>query len=480
MTDAAASLDASPSAATSPVAAAARRLFAPVDVASLVYFRILFGALMLVEVLRYLGKGWVKAYFVDPTFHFKYYGFGWVEPLPGGAMYALFVVLGAAALCILLGLFYRVATVVFFVGFTWVFLIEQTLYLNHFYLLSLVSFLMIFIPAHRAFSLDARRRPALRSDVVPSWALWLLLAQLSIVYFYAGVAKCNGDWIRGWPLRIWLADQADFPVIGGLLAQGWVAVLMSWGGLLLDLLIAPALLWSRTRRFAFVVAAGFHLLNSQLFSIGIFPWFMLGASALYFPPSWPRRIFSSVPIRRAEKGVDPGRPLTPRQRLVVGLVAAWLAVQLLIPLRPFLHAGNASWTNLGHRFSWRMKLDEKVATEVGLYLFDPATGKRRPIDLGGFEGSYSAQIAGIRPDMILQLAHLLAGNLREKGIEAPDIRARVLVSMNGRQPQPMIDPNVNLAEVERGLGGGDWIQPLTRPRPAADDWFVPPKIVVGP
>ncbi len=195
------------------------RLFAPVDIASLVFFRIAFGTIMAVEVLRYFYHGWIRRYYIDPTYHFSYYGFEWVQPWPGIGMYLHFIALGALAICIAYGFWYRVSTVLFFLGFTYVFLLDQANYLNHFYLIVLISFLMIFIPAHRSFSVDALERPQLRSETAPAWALWVLMAQMAIVYFYGGLAKLNDDWLRGEPIRTWLASRMDFPVIGPLFAE---------------------------------------------------------------------------------------------------------------------------------------------------------------------------------------------------------------------------------------------------------------------
>ncbi len=196
------------------------RLFAPIDIASLVFFRIAFSAIMLWEVCRYYFYGWIELFYIEPAFHFTYYGFGWVRPWPGEWMYLHFLALGVLAAFIALGFLYRLSAILFFLGFAYVFLLDQTNYLNHFYLISLISFLMIFIPAHRAFSVDAKCLPEIRSDTAPAWALWLLLTQLGIVYFYAGLAKLNGDWLLGEPMRMWLADERGFPIIGPLFTEG--------------------------------------------------------------------------------------------------------------------------------------------------------------------------------------------------------------------------------------------------------------------
>src|SRR5918997_832685 len=115
------------------------------------------------------------------------------------------------------------------------------------------------------------------------------MAQMGIVYFYGGLAKLNGDWLAGEPMRTFLRSNTDFPVIGSLFTDERMVYLFSYGGLLLDLLVVPFLLWRRTRLVAFAFAVAFHFTNSHLFNIGIFPWLAIAATTLFFSPSWPRR-----------------------------------------------------------------------------------------------------------------------------------------------------------------------------------------------
>jgi len=253
-------------------------LFVPVDAASLAVFRIAFGALMLWEVWKYFANGWIARYYVDPTFHFTYFGFEWVRPWPGSWMYVHFAILGVLAGCIALGTLYRLATMLFFLAFSYTFLLEQARYLNHLYLVCLISFLMIFVPAHRALSIDARFAPHIESAVVPAWVVWVLRFQIAVLYVYGGIAKLNGDWLLGEPVRTWLAQRSDQSVLGSWLTQEWLVYALCYGGLLFDLLIVPLLLWRRTRTVALVAALAFHLMNAYLFTIGIFPWLMIAAT----------------------------------------------------------------------------------------------------------------------------------------------------------------------------------------------------------
>lgn len=466
----------------SPVAAAANalprslvassalwsRLFAPVDIASLVYFRIAFGAIMLWEMLRYLSYGWIERYYIAPKFHFTYYGLDWIKPWPGDGMYWHFYALGALALLIIFGFCYRLSATLFFLGFTYVFLLDKTQYLNHFYLISLISFLMIFVPAHRAFSIDAIS--ITRSDTAPAWALWLLRAQIGIPYFYGGLAKLNADWLRGDSMRSLLGSRTDFPLIGPLFTEEPVVLLFTYGGLLIDLLVVPLLLWQRTRPFAFAMAVAFHLLNSQLLSIGIFPWFMIAATLLFFPPDWPRRLLGLSRRRNSSKQrvkLPKSAPLRAGQKVAIVLLGIYLALQLLIPLRHHLYPGDVNWTEEGHRFSWRMILLSK-AGDVHFFATDPITNRTWEVNPRDYLTRRQLAKMATRPDMILQFSHYIANDLRRQGYDRIEVRANVLVSLNGRKPQPLIDPSANLAGQRNTLLGAPWIVRLREPLLSAE------------
>ena len=330
-------------------------LFKPVDISFLVFFRVVFGGILVWEVYRYFANGWIGRYFVNPAVNFTYYGFSWVKPWPGRGMYIHFIVLGVAAACVMAGFLYRIAAPVLFLAFTYFFLLDQTRYMNHFYLVCLLSFLMCFLPAERAFSVDALLRPKIRSDVVPAWTLWLLRIQLGIPFLYGGMAKLNSDWLQGGePMRIWLRPLTKVPAFGHVFAADWMVYSFVIGGLLLDLLVVPLLLWPRTRMYAFAAAVAFNVINSLLFQIGIFPWLMLGALFIFFPPHLVRRAaraFMSTgedvktqTIVRPQNTAEESASLSSSQKLTIGLLAAYLAIQLVLPLRHYLYPGNVSWT----------------------------------------------------------------------------------------------------------------------------------------
>ena len=440
--------------------------FAPVDISALVFFRIAFGALMAWEVCRYFAYGWIGRQWIEPQFLFKYYGFSWVHPWPGDGMYIHWGVMGVLAVFITVGFLYRFAVPLFCLLFTHSFLLDQALYLNHLYLVCLLAFLLCFMPANRALSVDAWLWPAIRSQSTPAWTIWMLRFQMGVVYFFGGVAKISPDWLRGEPMRTWMARRSDFPLVGQFFREEWAVYFISYGGLLLDLLIVPFLLWRRTRLAAFTVAILFHVMNARMFQIGIFPWLGIAATAMFFPPDWPRRIIGwfRKPAAR-QKARRSGAATMPRfAGLALSLLALYAAIQLLVPLRHLLYPGRADWTYEGHRFSWRMKLHDRDA-RARFYVSDVDAWRTWEVKPRDFLRKIQISKMAARPDMILQFAHHLAEKLPRTGPNPLRVQAQVFSSLNGRKSQLLIDPDVNLAAEHRTLAHTPWILPLTEPLP---------------
>jgi len=463
-----------------PAARIRDRLAAPVDGASVAVFRIAFFGIIACEVARYFAHGWIREYWIDPTFHFTYFDLGWVRPWPGVGMYVHFGALGCLALLAAAGVWYRPAAILVWLGFTYQFLLDEARYLNHFYAASLFALLLAVIPADAAWAFhrgagwrkqsDGAAKPA-GAGTVPTWAVWLLRAQVGTIYAFAGLAKLNGDWLHGEPMRSWLLDKARMPVIGAIVHYGWGLALFSYGGLFFDLLVVPGLLWRRTRPAAFAVAVVFHLLNSQLFTIGIFPWMMIAATTIFFDPAWPRSLRVALRRRwRPEREAGPrtppaaGTPVLPSTSIAgrggaLSLGATWVlafyvAIQVGVPLRHFLYPGNVAWTEEGHRFSWRMMLREKTGTARFFVRTPRGQVTVNPRDsLTAWQ--YDELVA--HPDMVLQFAHHLADDWRAQGIDRVEVRARVMASLDSHRQLPLVDSTVDLAAQPRTLGHERWV-----------------------
>jgi vitamin K-dependent gamma-carboxylase len=426
----------------------------PVPLAPLVFFRIGVGVLMLWEVWRYFDANRITRYFVEPSFLFTYYGFDFVRPMPPDAMVWLFYGLAILSFCVMIGLLYRITMPLLWLCFTYVFLLDQAQYLNHFYLMSLIFGLMIVLPAQRAWSVDAWLWPHSRSHTGPAWALGVLRAQMAIVYVYGGIAKLNADWLQGQPLRLWMSQRPDFPLLGPLMTQEWLVLAFTYGGLLLDLLIVPLLLWRYTRWPALVLMISFHVLNSQLFNIGIFPWFAIAISLLYLPPEWFR-----LPWRKL---TPPPPPVYRPARWLFGALAVYFVVQLLLPLRHFLYAGDVSWTEEGHNVAWHMRLRDKEG-ELRFFIFDPASGQTQQANLHQYLTQRQIDQMTHRPDMLLQFAHFLDAGAAQQGQGDVQVFIWSMVSLNTRPPQLLIDPTIDISAQPRDLWPNPWVLPLLQP-----------------
>jgi len=431
--------------------------FQPVDAASSAVFRVVFGTLLLVATLRFFAHGWIAEYYEMPSHFFSYYGFSWVKPWPAPGMYVHFGVMAGLAVMIVVGLYYRFAVAAFGVLFAYAHLIDQTHYLNHYYLVICLCGLAAFLPLHATWSLDARRSPRVRSATVPAWVVWALRAQIGLVYVFGGIAKLKYDWlVEAMPLKIWLPANTDFPVIGPWLAQEWTAYLFSWAGLLFDLAIVPLLLWPRSRRYAYVLVVGFHLITAKLFTLGMFPWIMMASSLIFLPPAWPRRFLRA----RSPAPASAARPA--RRRRVIAALAIYFGFHVVMPLRHLLYPGELCWTEQGFRFSWNVMVMEKTGA-VELHVREPSTGRRWDVLPTAYLTRYQAKMMSTQPDHILQLVHIVADDFRERGVVDPEVRVDAFASLNGRPRQRLIDPTVDLARETDGVLPRSWILARSSP-----------------
>lgn len=439
-------------------------LLYPVEAAPLAVFRICFGVMMLGSIIRFWYRGWIEKLYLEPTFHFSYYGFEWVQPL-GNYTYVLFLLCGLAALCVALGYKYRLAIAVFFLSFTYIELMDKTTYLNHYYFISALSFLLFFLPANAYFSLDAKLNPDRRFQKVPRWTINSVKLLLGVVYFYAGLAKLNSDWLlHAMPLKMWLPTRFDIPLIGSFMGQEWLHYAFSWVGALYDLSIPFLLLYSRTRWVAFVLVVVFHVLTRVLFPIGMFPYIMIVSTLIFFSANFHHKLleYLSKLLKINKNQFDTGRLSSGKKAptpIVYATLLLFFAVQLLFPWRYLLYPGELFWTEEGYRFSWRVMLVEK-AGYAQFKIVDKATGKWFYVNNCDFLTPMQEKQMAFQSDFILEYAHYLRDHFAGQGHKNIGVYVESYVTLNGRLSQPYINPEVDLAREKESFKPKTWILPF--------------------
>jgi Vitamin K-dependent gamma-carboxylase len=439
------------------------------SIAPLITFRIIFGSLAFIGTLRFLLKGWVNDLYIEPQFFFGFLGFEWVKPLPGFWMYLPFLLMLVGSLGIILGLFYRFSTILFFLSFTYVELLDKTNYLNHYYFVSLIAFLMIWLPANRNFSLDVHWRKFDRWSITRKFHLQILKFQIACVYFFAGLAKINPDWLfEAEPLFTWLQSHRDMPIFGTLFAEKWVAYAFSWFGCFYDLFIVFFLLMTRTRLIAYFFVVVFHLMTSWLFPIGVFPMVMIGCTLIFFSENFHEKIivFFQKGAFSVEKKSFVSKFIENRNIWLHRFFIVFIVFQLLLPMRYLLYPGSLFWTEEGFRFSWRVMLMHKEGN-AQFYIKDQKTGGEIEVPNDEFLTKRQIDHMSTQPDMIIQFAHLLKEKfqdsvliINEKAyrIHQPTVHADVYVALNGRPSQLMISKSVNLTAKKYDLRNRSWLE----------------------
>lgn len=438
----------------------------PVHLAPLAVFRMAFGVLMLASIIRFMSKGWVYSMYIKPKVFFPFYGFEWVKPLGEIGMYTIFIGLAIASLFIALGFLYRISSLIFFLGFTYIELIDKTNYLNHYYFISIMSFLLIFVPAHHYFSIDSRINKKLNSTLTPNYYILAIKFQVFIVYFFAGLAKVNSDWLlEAQPLKIWLPGQSEIPIIGAWLTKEWVAYFFSWFGCLYDLLIPFFLFIPRFIKPTYFFVVVFHLATSLFFNIGMFPYIMIVLTTIFFSENFHNFIINKLKtIFKFKSPVSSNFIYSPTifyKNIFVGLMFLHFTIQLFLPFRYLFYPGHLFWTEQGYRFSWRVMLMEKAGTTF-FFVREKETGRESEISNCDYLTPMQEKMMSTQPDMMIQYAKFLKEEYKKQGIKNPGIYAEAYVTLNGKPSQLMVNKTLDLSLLEDDYSNKSWLLPFDK------------------
>jgi hypothetical protein len=430
-----------------------------VSIAPLVIFRIAFGALMFLSISRFILKGWVYNMYVLPKMYFPFYGFEWVKPLPEAGMYLVFAALLIVSLGILFGAFYRISAVLFFVLFTYVELIDKTNYLNHYYFVSLVSFLMIFLPAGKNFSFDNKFFSKEDVRLVPRFFILLPQVQMFTVYLFAGIAKLNYDWLfEAQPLKMWLPAFSHFWLIGDFMEKDWVAYFFSWFGCIYDLSIGFFLFNRRTVNIAYLFVIIFHTATALFFNIGMFPYIMMTITIIFFKEEFHLVILNKLKsvLRYTNQNIAENKIAA--RKILISFFTIYFFIQFILPFRYILYPGKLFWTEQGYRFSWRVMLMEKAGTAF-FYVRDEASGREVEVDNKKYLTYMQEKMMATQPDMMVDYAKFLRQEFSKKGFTNPKVHAQSFVTLNGSGSREFIDPTIDLsAQSNSFLKNKDWVK----------------------
>tara|TARA_B100000674_G_C37938300_1_gene961382 strand:- start:811 stop:2169 length:1359 start_codon:yes stop_codon:yes gene_type:complete len=427
----------------------------------LALYRIGFGILVMFSLARFALNGWIESLYLEPDFHFSYYGFSWVKPI-GIYTYLVFLICFSSALFVSIGYKYRFAIITLFLSFTYIELMDKTTYLNHYYLISCISFLMIFLPCASFFAVDSKK-----NIKVPKWTIDSLKFLIVIVYIYAGLAKINSDWLlHAQPLKIWLRAKYTIPIIGEtLLQKDFSYYLFSWGGMIYDCIIPFLLLYKRTRYFAFFMVLVFHIMTRILFPpIGMFPYIMIFSCIIFFDNGVHKKILDFIrsilklKVKNDNK-FDSHSSRIIKHRFILPILSLFFILQIIFPLRSIFYPGELLWTEQGYRFSWRVMLIEKAGYTT-FKVVDNSSNKFQLVDNMEFLTPFQEKQMSFQPDMILEYAHYLGATFEKRGFKDVSVYADSYVTLNGRPSKRFIDPKVDLLKQKNDLKHKTWILPL--------------------
>ena len=429
-------------------------LFKHIDNSSLIIFRILFGLLCFLESVGAILTGWVKRTLVEPQFTFNFIGLEWLQPLPGNGMYEYYLVMGVFALFVMFGYKYRFGIIGFTILWAGTYFMQKASYNNHYYLLILLSAIMAFQPANTYWSVDAKLNPNIKSISMPNWCKWVFIVQMFIVYTYGSIAKIYPDWLDTTVIELLMKGKKNYVLVGDVLQQKPLHYMLAYGGILFDGLIIPLFLYKPTRKFAFALSIFFHLFNSFIFQVGIFPYLSLAFALFFFEPKRIHKLFlNKKPFYEDEEVFIPNYK-TP----FLILFGVYFFVQIALPLRHNFIEDNVLWTEEGHRLSWRMMLRAKhgVAT---FKVVDKQTQESINIKLSDYLTKKQQRLVSSKPDVIWQFAQRLKQVFKANGQQI-SVFVDCKVQVNGKPFKRLINPDVDIANVEwKPFKHTDWILP---------------------
>nr|XP_014092739.1 vitamin K-dependent gamma-carboxylase [Bactrocera oleae] len=477
-------------------------LHRPVDASALGVFRMLYGLAMCIDIAEERGGSQMDTRFGEPR-HCHFPLFNGISAFPLPVMGCIYLLMWLGALGTMLGYRYRLSCLAYIVPYWYIFLLDKPAWNNHSYLFGLVGTILLFTAANRYCSLDKYLQPNM-PDTVPYWNYFLIKFQFFVLYMYAGLKKLTAEWLSGYAMSS-LSEHWVFTPFRSFLSSDLTDLLIvHWFTAIFDFSIAFFMTWEATRWLATPFMLSFHLMNSRLFVIGMFPWVCLAEVPLFFGFSWPRKLslkrllqlISFTATDKTEGQHDPQRKrLNTTEskevtesyatsgvgtastqstfsktydqiakiaaincfaaKLRTALVLFYCALQLFLPYSHFITKGYNNWTEGLYGYSWNMMVHTYDTVLTSVKLVDNANGEVHYLDPYAFT-EYDRWTK--HADMAYQYAKCIEANIREDYARNPQtsplrstnisIYFDIWCSMNGRFQQRVYDPRVDLLKAE--------------------------------
>ncbi|MGE0636085.1 MAG: HTTM domain-containing protein [Bacteroidia bacterium] len=420
-------------------------------------FRILFFGFIALELIQFRKRDYFQAFLVDARVRFPYEFFPFDVEFTAQGFTSLFAITLISAVFCSAGLFFRYSKWVFTLSFGFLFFQDKMLWNNHWYLFFLVGFLALFMKLENSLSLDALVNPKIKNAYSPRWYFEILKLQIFVVYFFAGIAKLNYDWlVETEPIGTFIKQRENYFLLGWLFSIDSAKYFFAYSGIIYDLCIGFLLFSSRFKKLGIVLTFIFNIINSIIFDIGMFPFIMLACNYLF--------VFQhSIDEKKSHKNTKSTQQLSKpiMQNGLFYFLIFYSSFQLIFPMRQFLYKGNPSWIGICERFSWRMMIQNKVPVKYDFYISEKSTGKNKRIDLRTFLFPPQIMAQVVFPDMIPQTAMAIQKDAEKAGLINPEIKAEIIVSLNKRKPQSLVDSTLNLSEQKADLFKPPlWVVPL--------------------
>ncbi|XP_062549969.1 vitamin K-dependent gamma-carboxylase [Armigeres subalbatus] len=447
-------------------------IYRPTDAAGIGVARMLFGLMMLIDIPEERGGGDLDFRWGDPR-GCKFPLITGMEPLSYPRMGILYLVMWLGALGIMLGYRFRFSALLFVTSYWYVFLLDKSAWNNHSYLYGLLGTIFLFTDAHKCYSVDAWRNKTLQPEV-PFWNYLILKYQFFILYFLAGLKKMCPEWLSGYAMTNLSYHWVFLPFRSLMGPKLTDLLIIHWFGCIFDTSVVFFLVYAPTRKIATLFACAFHLMNSRLFHIGMFPWVCLTQLPLYYSVSWPRLVWKKLSFKndtnykrnaskKSEKYLNP--VASPRsKKLTMSTMLIYCALQLFLPYSHFITKGYNNWTNGLYGYSWDMMV----------HAWDTVLTSIKVVDNNNNQSLYLLPYAFVdndrwtkHADMAYQFAHCIDRNIRaeyrdnHRPFTNFSVYFDIWCSMNGRFLQRIFNPEVDILTAKWSpIEPVDWVLPL--------------------